>query len=152
MHNVAIYRIHAYQSPNHMPDHFKTVHHVNKHEIVFHNLEQYANILAHVLNRRVVYLERRIESLAVCMPHMDNKCADFYAKDLTLNAERQRLLCAWALTVMPECLKGRIVIKCVELSEINHKNIIVLCYMTFYAPKTHTLMYKSIDHKLQKVF
>ena len=73
-------------------------------------LEQYVNILAHVLNRRVVYLERRIESLAVCMPHMDNKYADFYAKDLTLNAERQRLLCAWALTVMPECLKGRIVI------------------------------------------
>ena len=73
-------------------------------------LEQYANILAHVLNRRVVYLERRVESLAVCMPHMDNKCANFYAKDLTLNAERQRLLCAWALTVMPDCLKGRIVI------------------------------------------
>ena len=110
MHNVAIYRIHAYQSPNHMHDHFKTIHHVNKHEIVFHNLEQYANILAHVVNRRVVYLERRIESLAVCMPHMDNKCADFNAKDLTLNAERQRILCAWALTVMPECLKGRIVI------------------------------------------
>ena len=73
-------------------------------------LEQYANILAHVLNRRVLYLERRVESLAVCMPHMDNKCANFYAKDLTLNAERQRLLCAWALTVMPDCLKGRIVI------------------------------------------
>ena len=54
-------------------------------------LEQYANILAHVLNRRVVYLERRVESLAVCMPHMDNKCDNFYAKDLTLNAERQRL-------------------------------------------------------------
>ena len=62
------------------------------------------------LNRRVVYLERRVESLAVCMPHMDNKCANFYSKDLTLNAERQRLLCAWALTVMPDCLKGRTVI------------------------------------------
>ena len=55
----------------------------------------------------VVYLERRVESLAVCMPHMDNKCANFYAKDLMLNAGRQRLRCAWALTVMPDCLKGR---------------------------------------------
>ena len=101
------------------------------------------------LNRRDVYLERRVESLAVCMPHMDNKCANFYAKDLTLNAERQRLLCAWALTVMPDCLKGRIVIWCVELSETNHKNI--LCYMTFYAPKTHTLMDKSINHQGYKL-
>ena len=44
MHKVAIYRRYAYQSPNHRPRWsfvltiFKTTHHVNKHEIVFHNL------------------------------------------------------------------------------------------------------------------
>ena len=34
---------------------------------------------------------------AVCMPHMDKQCANLYAKDMSLNAERQRLRCAWAL-------------------------------------------------------
>ena len=56
-----------------------------------------SNILAQVLNRGVVYLERRVASLAVCMSQLKNTCADFYAKDLTLNAGRQRLRCAWAI-------------------------------------------------------
>ena len=40
MHKVAIYRRYAYQSPNHRPrrSFVLTIHHVNKHEIVFHNL------------------------------------------------------------------------------------------------------------------
>ena len=52
---------------------------------------------SHVLNQRVVYLERRVKSLAVCMPHMDKQLAKFYTKNLTFDAERQRLRCAWAL-------------------------------------------------------
>ena len=41
MHKVAIYRRYTYQSPNHRPrwSFVLTIHHVNKHEIVFHNLE-----------------------------------------------------------------------------------------------------------------
>ena len=45
MHKVAIYRRYAYQSPNHRPrwsfvlTNFKTIQHVNKHEIVSHNLK-----------------------------------------------------------------------------------------------------------------
>ena len=42
-----------------------------------------SNILAQILNQSVVYLERRVESLAVCMPQLNNTCASFYAKDLT---------------------------------------------------------------------
>ena len=40
MHKVAIYRRYAYQSTNHRPrwSFVLTIHHVNKHEIVFHNL------------------------------------------------------------------------------------------------------------------
>ena len=40
MHKVAIYRRYAYQSPNHRPrwSLVLTIQHVNKHEIVFHNL------------------------------------------------------------------------------------------------------------------
>ena len=41
MHKVTIYRRYAYQSQASVvfcPDHFKTIQHVNKHEIVFHNL------------------------------------------------------------------------------------------------------------------
>ena len=56
-----------------------------------------SNILAQILNHIVVYLERRVESLAVCMPQLNNTCANFYAKDLTLNAGR-RFRCAWAIT------------------------------------------------------
>ena len=41
--------------------------------------------------------ERRVGSLALCLPHIDKQCANFYAKDLPLNAERQRIRCAWAL-------------------------------------------------------
>ena len=41
-----------------------------------------SNTFAQVLNQGVVYLVRRVESLAVCMQHMYNKCANFYAKDL----------------------------------------------------------------------
>ena len=45
--------------------------------------EQYiSSILAHALNQRVVYLERPVESLAVCMPQMDNKCANYYANTI----------------------------------------------------------------------
>ena len=58
-----------------------------------------SNILVQVLNQSVVYLERRVGSLAVCMPQLNNTCANFYAKDLTLNAGRQRLRCAWAITL-----------------------------------------------------
>ena len=57
-----------------------------------------SNILAQVLNQSVVYLERRVESLAACMPQLNNTCANFYAKDLTLNAGQQCLRCAWAIT------------------------------------------------------
>ena len=42
--------------------------------------------------------ERGVESLAVCMPQMDKQCANFYVMDLSLNAERQSLGCAWAFT------------------------------------------------------
>ena len=59
-----------------------------------------SNILAQVLNQSVVHLERRVESLAVCMPQLNNTCANLYAKDLTLSAERQRPRCAWAITAM----------------------------------------------------
>ena len=54
-----------------------------------------------------MYLERRVESLAVCMPHMDEKCTNFYAKGLTLNAERQRLRCAWAFRVYSDLTRQR---------------------------------------------
>ena len=46
MHKVAIYRRYAYQSPNYRPrwsfvlTNIKTIQHVNKHEIVFHNLHR----------------------------------------------------------------------------------------------------------------
>ena len=57
------------------------------------------------VHREIYYcVERRVESLAVCMPHMVNQCANFYAKDLTLNAERQRLRCAWALGIIANIL------------------------------------------------
>ena len=56
-----------------------------------------SNILAQVLNQSVVYLERRVESLAVSMPQLNNTCTNFYAKYLTLNAGRQRLRCAWVI-------------------------------------------------------
>ena len=61
-----------------------------------------SNILAHVLNQRVVCLERCVESLAVCMPHtlMDKQCSNFNTRDLSLNGERQRVRCAWAFTVV----------------------------------------------------
>ena len=52
------------------------------------------SVLAQVLKHRVLFPERRIESLAVCMAHMDKRCSNFYAKDLSLNAARQRLRCA----------------------------------------------------------
>ena len=64
------------------------------------------NILTQVLNQSVVYLERRVESLAVCMPQLNNTCANFYAKDLTLNPGRQRLRCAWAITHVFVLIKG----------------------------------------------
>ena len=41
---------------------------------------------------------RCAESLAVCMSHMYKQCSNFYAKDLSPVAERQRLRCALALT------------------------------------------------------
>ena len=63
-----------------------------------------SNILAQVLNQSVMYLKRRVESLAVCMPQLNNTCANIYAKDLTLNAGRQRLRCAWAISFM--CYRG----------------------------------------------
>ena len=62
----------------------------------------YLSFKQHVVT---VYLESRVESLAVCMPHMEKLLANFYAKDLTLNAGRRRLRCAWAL--MLDCLKLR---------------------------------------------
>ena len=34
---------------------------------------------------KIVYLERRVESLAVCMPQLNNTCANLYAK----NAQRR---------------------------------------------------------------
>ena len=46
------------------------------------------DILAQVLNQRVVFPERRIES------HRNKKCSNFYAKDLPHDAERKRLQCA----------------------------------------------------------
>ena len=42
-----------------------------------------------VLNQRVMFLKCSVESLAVCMPHVDKQ-------DLSPIAERQRLRCAWA--------------------------------------------------------
>ena len=54
MHKVAIYRRYAYQSPNHRPRwsfvHFKTIQHVNKHEIVFHNLRRHTTNQFHCQN------------------------------------------------------------------------------------------------------
>ena len=43
MHKVAIYRRYAYQSPNRRPrwSFVLTIQHVNKHEIVFHNLKSH---------------------------------------------------------------------------------------------------------------
>ena len=38
-----------------------------------------SNILAQVLNKSVVYLERRVESFVVCMPQLNNTCTIFYA-------------------------------------------------------------------------
>ena len=43
------------------------------------------------------------------MPQLNNTCANFYAKDLTLNAGRQRLRCAWAIRpVFHECAETRV--------------------------------------------
>ena len=53
-------------------------------------------IYHHVLKQRIVFPERRVESLAVCMPHMDKQCSNYNAKQLSLNAERRRLRCAGA--------------------------------------------------------
>ena len=39
-----------------------------------------SNILAQVLNQSVGYLERRVESLAVYMPRLNNMCTNFYAQ------------------------------------------------------------------------
>ena len=60
-------------------------------------------------DQTVVYLERRVESLAVCMPQLNNTCANLYAKDLTLNAGRQRLRCAWAIIQREACRLLKIV-------------------------------------------
>ena len=57
----------------------------------------YSNIFAQVPTQGVMFPERRVKSLVVCMPYMDKQCAYFHAKDLSLNAEQQRLRCAWAL-------------------------------------------------------
>ena len=51
------------------------------------------------LNQRVVLPELRIGLLAVCMPHMDKQCSNFNTNDLSLDTERQRIRCAWALYV-----------------------------------------------------
>ena len=45
----------------------------------------YRNILAKVQNQRVVFLEHRVGSLAVCMPHMDKQFSNYDANDLSLN-------------------------------------------------------------------
>ena len=39
-----------------------------------------SNILAQVLNQSVGYLEHHVESLAVCMPRLNNTCPNFYAQ------------------------------------------------------------------------
>ena len=49
-----------------------------------------------VLNQRVVFIECRVESLVVYMPHIDKECSNFYDKDMSLDAERHRVWCAWA--------------------------------------------------------
>ena len=74
MHKVAIYRRYAYQSPNHRPRWsfvLTILHHVNKHEIVFHNL--YAH---EVKNQRVtsqimkygqdVIIQKRTDDIIQC--------------------------------------------------------------------------------------
>ena len=47
---------------------------------------------------RCVSWTPRWVACSVCMPQLNNTCANFYAKYLTLNAGRQRLRCAWAIT------------------------------------------------------
>ena len=54
MHKVAIYRRYAYQSQASVvfcADHFKTIHHVNKLEIVFHNLKILSEVKRSLLIR-----------------------------------------------------------------------------------------------------
>ena len=57
-----------------------------------------SSILAHILNHRAVFPERRVVSLAVCVPHMDKQFSNFYANDLSLDAERHRVRCTWAFS------------------------------------------------------
>ena len=55
-------------------------------------------LLSQVLKQRVVFPKRSVKSLAMCMPNIDKQFANSYAKELSLDAERQRIRCAWALT------------------------------------------------------
>ena len=64
-------------------------------------IEQYFSL--QVLKQRVVFTERRAESLAVYMPHL-NKVFYFlrqricrWTPSLSLDAERQHVRCTWAL-------------------------------------------------------
>ena len=45
-------------------------------------------IVVHNLNQRVMFPERRVESLAVFMLHMDKQSANSYPKDLDLVLQR----------------------------------------------------------------
>ena len=48
-------------------------------------------------NQRVVFIERRVELLEVCIPRIDKQCSNFNANFLSLDDSRQRVRCAWAL-------------------------------------------------------
>ena len=64
-------------------------------------------LLLRLLNERVVLPEHHVESLAVCMPHMDKQCFNSKANHLSLDAERQRVQCAWALNVHSDWTRRR---------------------------------------------
>ena len=53
-------------------------------------------IVGQVLKQCVVFIERRVELLAVCTPIWINTF-NFYGKDMLLDAERQRVRCTWPL-------------------------------------------------------
>ena len=79
-------------------------------------IEQYTTS-RHVLKQRVVCIERRVESLAVCMPRMDKQCSHFYDKVVSFDAERQRVRYSW--TFISHCT-------CESFTIVRSKNTLVV--------------------------
>ena len=82
--------------------------------------------------------------LQLCIPHIDKQWANFYAKDLSLNAERQRLRYAWVIRLQKPATWSRL--PHYELKLIFHIQENDYEHVALKSLKI-TLMYNDFDKK-----